>query len=103
MKTVGCRSTLNRQKVGKMLRPFIKNYNMYEIPNTRNCFKVEIKQENKKPMYLCCYKKIVINQYQNNTEQISKKMYNKTEALIFVLEKYNEYLSQKKESEDLND
>ena len=34
--------------MAKNLKPFVKNYNMYEIPNTRNCFKVEIKQENKK-------------------------------------------------------
>ena len=75
-----------------MLKPFIKNYNMYEIPNTRNCFKVEVKQENKKPMFSCCYKVVVRNKYQDNVEQMNKKLYDKEEALNFVLEKYNKYL-----------
>lgn len=74
------------------MKPFVKNYNMYEIPNTRNCFKVEVCQENKKPMFRCCYKVIVKNQYQNNVEQRSKKLYNKEEAFNFVLDRYNEYL-----------
>lgn len=75
-----------------MMKPFVKNYNMYEIPDTRNCFKVEVKQENKKPMFLCCYKVVAKNQYQNNVEQKGKKLYDKKEALQFVLDKYNEYL-----------
>ena len=75
------------------MKPFVKNYNMYEIPDTRNCFKVEAKQENKKPMFLCCYKVVVRNQYQNNVEQKSKKLYNKENALQFVLDKYNEYIN----------
>lgn len=74
------------------MKPFIKNYNMYEIPDTRNCFKVEVCQENKKPMFKCCYKVVVKNQYQNNVEQRSKKLYNKEEAFSFVLDRYNEYL-----------
>ena len=72
---------------------FIKNYNMYEIPNTKNCFKVEVKQENKNPMFLCVYKVVVKNQYQDNVEIKSKKLYDKKEALQFVLEKYNEYIT----------
>ena len=75
-----------------MQKPFIKNYNMYEIPNTRNCFKVEVKQENKKPMFLCVYQEVVRNRYQYNVVSKHKKIYDKIEALNFVLEKYNIYL-----------
>ena len=75
-----------------MKKPFVKNYNMYEIPNTRNCFKVEVCQENKKPLFKCCYKVVVRNKYQDNVEQMTKKLYDKEEALNLVLEKYNKYL-----------
>ena len=75
-----------------MKKPFVKNYNMYEIPSTRNCFKVEVCQENKKPLFKCCYKVVVRNKYQDNVEQMIKKLYDKEEALNFVLEKYNKYL-----------
>lgn len=78
-----------------MIKPFIKNYNMYEIPNTRQCFKVEVKQENKKPVFICIYKKItMVKQFLNTVPQydIKKcKMYDKEEALNFVLKCYKEY------------
>ena len=75
------------------MRSFIKNYNMYEIPDTKNCFKVEVKQENKKPMFLCVYKVVIKNQYQDNIEMKSKKLHDKDEALQFVLDRYNEYIN----------
>ena len=81
--------------MAKILKPFVKNYNMYEIPNTRNCFKVEVKQESKKPMFLCVYQEVVRNQYQDNVISKHKRVYDKQEALNFVLEKYNIYLASK--------
>ena len=76
-----------------MIKPFIKNYNMYEIPNTRTCFKVEVKPHSKKPMFLCVYQEVVRNQYQDNVISKHKRVYDKQEALNFVLEKYNIYLT----------
>ena len=83
-----------------MIRPFIKNYNMYEIPNTRNCFKVEVRQENKKTVFICIYKKItMVKQFLNIVPQYdikTCKMYDKEEALNFVLKCYNEYMETEK-------
>ena len=81
------------------MKAFEKNYNMYVIPGTKNCFKIEICQENKKPMFKCCFKVVVKNKYQNNIEVKTKKIYNKDEAFNFVLEMHNLYLS-KQESEE---
>lgn len=79
-----------------MIKPFVKKYNNYEIPNTRNIFKVVAKKESYKPMFLCCYQEIIfVKEFNNLVPQYSmkiKKMYNKEEALNFVLDKYNEYV-----------
>lgn len=86
--------------MAKILKPFVKNYNMYEIPNTRNCFKIEAKQENKKLVFVCVYRKItMVKQFLNTVPQYdikTCKMYDKEEALNFVLERYNEYIETEK-------
>lgn len=82
-----------------MIKPFVKDYNMYIIPDTKQTFKVTCKKENYKPMYLCTYKEIkIVKQFMGEVKQIelkSKKIYDKQEALNFVLEKYSDYILNK--------
>ena len=75
------------------MKQFEKNFNMYVIPKTRNCFKVTVRQENKKPMFICCYSIVVRSKYQDGVEIKIKKMYDKQDALRFVSEMYDSYMS----------
>lgn len=63
----------------------VKSCQMWEIPNTRNIFRVEQRTENKKPVYCCMYR--------IGHDLKKQKIYDKEEAFNIVIKRYEEYLN----------